>query len=253
MRATALLVLLSALPAAAQPRASCPTETVREVIAGVTERGEIRLAERLVRLSDLRLPEGAPGAQARDWLASHAGKTAQVAAAVPDRWGRHPASVTVEDETGPLDLARNLVAAGLALVDAEAALCRPELLALEGRARAAGLGLWASDRYKPVAAADLKRLEALVGRFALVEGRILSVGERRQRTYLNFGRDWKTDLTITIPKPTWAILRERGLTAAALRGRRVRARGVVEEWQGPALTLWAADLLELLDEDPSRR
>jgi hypothetical protein len=120
-------------------------------------------------------------------------------------------------------------------------------------ARAAGLGLWASGRYKPIAAADLKRLEGLVGRFALVEGRILSVGERRQRTYLNFGRDWKTDLTITIPKPTWAILRDRGITAATLRGRRIRARGVVEAWQGPALTLWAADLLELLDEDSAGR
>ena len=92
-----------------------------------------------------------------------------------------------------------------------------------------------------------------MGRFALVEGRIRSIGERRERTYLNFGADWNTDLTITIPKRTWQTMRERGLTAALLRGRRVRARGMVEEWRGPAITIMAPEMLEILDGESVRR
>jgi hypothetical protein len=153
-----------------------------------------------------------------------------------------------------LDLAHALVEQGLALASSgEAdALCGVELLALEATARERGLGLWAGERYKPVAAADVAKLQELTGSFALVEGRVRSVGERRQRTYLNFGADWTADFTITIPKRSWARMQERGLSAAALRGRRVRARGVIEAWQGPALEIVAPEMLEILDEDRGR-
>jgi hypothetical protein len=41
---------------------------------------------------------------------------------------------------------------------------------------------------------------------------------------------------------------ERGLTAARLTGRLVRIRGVLEDRQGPALTLTEPDEIEILDE-----
>jgi len=162
--------------------------------------------------------------------------------------------VALLDEAAPIDIAQLLVAEGLAIVDAgeRNMLCRPELLVDEQRARTRRLGLWASDRHGPVAASDLTRLQGLIGRFALVEGVVRSVGERRERTYLNFGDDWKQDLTITIPKRTWAILSHRGLSAAALKGKRIRARGVLEEWQGVAMEIAAADVLEVLGQDITR-
>ena len=92
----------------------------------------------------------------------------------------------------------------------------------------------------------------MIGRFAIVEGVVRSVGERRDRTYLNFGRDWKDDMTVTIPKRTWTTLVERGLSAAALKGKRVRVRGVLEEWQGVAMEITAADMLEVLGQDSTR-
>ena len=95
-------------------------------------------------------------------------------------------------------------------------------------------------------------MQALIGRFTLVEGVVRSVGERRERTYLNFGRDWKQDLTITIPKRTWTALGERGVSAAALKGKRIRARGVLEEWQGVAMEITAADMLEVFGRDNTR-
>jgi hypothetical protein len=47
-------------------------------------------------------------------------------------------------------------------------------------------------------------------------------------------------------------MRERGLSAASLRGRRVRARGVIEEWQGVAVEITAADMLEVLGQNLTR-
>ncbi|HEX8165040.1 MAG TPA: DNA-binding protein [Beijerinckiaceae bacterium] len=234
----------------------CETRRFADRIEAVTERGEIRLASgRIVKLAGVRGPdEPAQGAAAAALIESFRDHPVEVGATAgaPDRWGRLPAVVTAMTDAGPVDLARALVAAGAALVDAGEAdrLCPPGLLGPEARARAWGLGLWRGGRYKPVAATDLDRLKGLVGRFALIEGRIRSVGERRQRTYLNFGTDWNTDLTVTIPKRTWRTMRDRGMTAALLRGRRVRARGLVEEWRGPAITIMAPELLEILDPDP---
>ena len=239
---------------------ACPSLKLSDRIDSVSDHGEIKLASgRLIRLAGIRMPEDAAApAQSLAWLRSHAGEPVEVAAvrSEPDRWGRLAAVVTVTGDAGPIDLGRSLVAAGLALVDAgeEDGLCEPRLLATEERARAGGLGLWREDRYKPVAASDFERLTALTGRFALVEGRIRSVGERAQRTYLNFGADWSKALTITIPKRTWRRMLDAGLSAATLRGRRVRARGTIERWNGPTIALTAPELMEILDESaPGRR
>src|SRR5690606_12544887 len=143
------------------------------------------------------------------------------------------------DAAPALNLSHGLVEAGLAVVDpgSSSMLCEPELLALEATARERSLGIWNDDRYKPVNAERADDLRDRIGRFVLVEGRIRSVGERAQRTYLNFGEHWAEDFTIVIPKKTWKQMESRGLNAAALKGRRVRARGILEPWQGTALTV----------------
>ena len=45
---------------------------------------------------------------------------------------------------------------------------------------------------------------------------------------------------------------ERGLSAAGLKGKRIRARGVLEEWQGVAMEITAADMLEVPGQDNTR-
>src|SRR5215207_9316645 len=225
-------------PAAPAAAPACETRRVEDRIASVTEPGEIRLASgQTVKLSGLRLPDDEPQAKAAHALLASFGDAplaVGATASAPDRWGRLAAVVTATTDAGPVNLNRGLLAA-------------------EGRARDWGLGLWRLERYKPVAADDLERLKGLVGQFALIEGRVRSVGERQQRTYLNFGAEWNTDLTITIPKRTWQTMRDRGVTAADLRGRRVRARGMVEEWRGPAITIMAPEMLEILDGESPRR
>ena len=257
--ASFLLALLGAAPLAeaSAAKAPCPPATVVDWIETVTEDGEpVLRSSGPVRLMGLRLPDEAPSRTAAlTWLRGRQGREVLVQGApARDRWGRLPARLVLAGQAERLDVAHGLVESGLALVDTASGegACTPETLALEATARDRGLGLWAEDRYKPVPVGDVTRLRERIGQFTLVEGRIRSVGERRQQTYLNFGTDWATDFTIVLPKRVWTLLQERGLGRAALEGRRIRARGILEERQGPALTISAPEAVEVLDE-PTRR
>jgi hypothetical protein len=144
-----------------------------------------------------------------------------------------------------------LVEAGLALVDAglDTVFCQPELLVLQATARERRLGVWADDRYKPLDANHSERLRERIGSFVLVEGRVRSIGERKQRTYLNFGGLWAEDFTIIIPRTTWKQMLDHGLGAEALKGRRIRTRGILQSWQGTAVSIVIPDMIERLKGD----
>ena len=241
-------------PAAAAETAParCGTEE-GDAIVGLTERREIRLASgRLAKLAGVRVPVGDAGAPAAAWLGARAGRPlALVALGAEDRWGRLPVRLLVRDGAR-LDLAHGLIEEGLALADVPGP-CQPELLAIEATARERGLGLWADGRYKPAPAHDREAVAARVGRFTLVEGRVRSVGERRQRTYLNFGPDGTRDLAIIVPKRTWAMMVEKGFSAGTLRGALVRVRGVLEVGRGPAIEVAAAEAIEVLSRGSEGR
>src|SRR6266571_2762914 len=84
-----------------------------------------------------------------------------------------------------------LLRRGEALVSTEMAHkdCAAELAAAEADARQAKRGTWADP-------AAIKNAEspgdilAGIGRFTVVEGRVLSVRQAGATTYLNFGRNW---------------------------------------------------------------
>jgi hypothetical protein len=74
---------------------------------------------------------------------------------------------------------------------------------------------------------------------------VVSVGNRRTRTYLNFGGRWAEDVTVEIE----ARDRDRfggELGLADLAGWRVRVRGYVEERQGPLIIVRSPMQIERL-------
>ena len=246
------MLLAAASPAGAEDAACRPAGRTEERLAAIGPRGELRLESGArARLDGLRWPDDpAAAAAAETWLSAHRDRALTVDwRGETDRWGRRGANIVSNpgtDAAEPVDLAAGLVAAGLVLVDAgEAdALCRPALLVAEGAARAAGRGVWA----EPVARSDeAARLSAAADRFLVAEGRVRSVGERRAWTYLNFAAPGVESLTVTLPRRVWRALSARGVDAAALRGRRVRARGLVEIRRGPVIAVEAAEMLEVLD------
>ncbi|HZA91341.1 MAG TPA: hypothetical protein VE420_01845 [Gemmatimonadales bacterium] len=237
-----------------QRPAECTAEARNDRLQGLTPEGDLTLTSgQLARLSGIRLPDAPPHReQALSWLKVRIDETALLQGSDRrDRWDRASVRIRSSGESPPLDWAHGLVEAGLALVDAglDGVFCQPELLALEATARERRLGVWSDDRYKPLDANQPERLRERIGSFVLVEGRVRSIGERKQRTYLNFGGLWAEDFTIIIPRTTWKQMSDRGLGAEGLKGRRIRARGILQSWQGTAFTIVIPDMIERLEGD----
>ena len=87
---------------------------------------------------------------------------------------------------------------------------RRTLIAAEAEARRAKRGTWADP-------AAIKNAEspgdilAGIGRFTVVEGRVLSVRQAGATTYLNFGRNWTRDFAVTISRRAAAALDAAGI------------------------------------------
>ena len=86
------------------------------------------------------------------------------------------------------------------------------------------------------------------GRFALVEGEVVSVRESGSTIYLNFGRRWSEDFAVTILKRNERNFAAVGLDLKGLEGRRVLVRGFIEArgrtGDGAAGTVWASPRME---------
>jgi hypothetical protein len=103
--------------------------------------------------------------------------------------------------------------------------CADALLSAESAARAAGRGFWADPNFAPLSAENLSGLQAERGRFALVEGKVLSVYESGATIYVNFGRRWTRDFSVTILKRLRRTFATAGVEPKQLEGRRIRVRG----------------------------
>jgi endonuclease YncB( thermonuclease family) len=170
----------------------------------------------------------------------------------PDRYGRQPAFVFLDsaDKSEPGSVQAALLAQGAALVAATVADkdCAAALAAAEAAARAAKRGIWADPSV-------IKNTEspgdilAGIGRFTLVEGKVLSVRQAGATTYLNFGRNWTRDFAVTIPKRMIAAFEAAGIVLKSLENRRIRVRGWVESRGGPRIEALRVGQIELLGEN----
>jgi endonuclease YncB( thermonuclease family) len=123
--------------------------------------------------------------------------------------------------------------------------CAASLLAQERKAREAKRGLWSDLHHAPLPAAEPAAVLARRGTFVLVEGRVLSVRESGGTIYVNFGRRWTEDFTVTIAKRNERMLAADGLDAKRLDRRLVRVRGYVEERGGPWIEVTRPEQVEV--------
>lgn len=232
-------------------RPTCPGETRQDRLDGVTPEGDLVLGSGdTAKLSGLRLPDDpVHGPQALEWLRTRIGQKLSLTIHGRDRWNRFSVRAQSINGRDILDLGHGLAEAGLAVADpgTDAVFCQPELLAIEETARERRLGLWTEARYNPIPVDQTDRLKESIGRFVIVEGRVRSVGERKQRTYLNFGGHWADDFTIIVPRKTWLQMAQRGVASDSLKGRKIRARGILQSWQGTALTIDLPEMIEGLE------
>jgi micrococcal nuclease len=168
-----------------------------------------------------------------------------------DRYGRLLVQVFVErGGGGQVWLQQELVAQGHARVTARLdSNCAKELLSAERTARAAGLGLWAEAQFRARAAEKPEDILNERGRFALVEGKVLSVRESGGIVYLNFGRRWIRDFAVTVLKRNERLFAAAGMELKKLEGRRIRIRGWVEERGGPRIEAQGPEQIEIADRN----
>lgn len=227
--------------------------------------GSLRLSDgrRLVPMQvvlPVRFGADAPlWAGARAAVSNLAGVPLRLGATSTDRHGRLIGAAWLDDtsagqnENGSTgeSLALALVRAGAAYADPTPA-CTDSLLAAEDAARRTARGLWQAAGARP-GTTDIEGLSARAGLFSVAEGRILTVGVRRDRTYLNFGDSWRQDFTVMMATADFATIFGHGLDPAMLRGTMVRVRGVVREQGGPAMVVkTAAAVTRLVDDDAER-
>jgi len=242
------LILTATAPAMAQERCRLASAEPGTYLTGLDRHGNPLTADdTAMRLIDLRVSDIAA---AETLIARERPAFRRLADAQPDRWGRLPVQALLDDGR---PLAHVLIDAGLARVDPGPGsdLCDPALLVREARARAAWRGIWAEPANRPLSAHDPDALAARAGENVIVEGRVVSVGERARATYLDFSRRWRGGFTVIIPEEIWRDLLERGIDADYLSGRRIRVRGVMLDWRGPAIELAIAAFIEDLETGPS--
>jgi endonuclease YncB( thermonuclease family) len=164
---------------------------------------------------------------------------------VPDRYGRQAAFVfLVPSETL---VQEKMLVQGTAIASSTVTdkACASLLLAAETAARQAKKGIWADP-------AAIKNTEspgdilAGIGRFTLVEGKVLSVRQAGTTTYLNFGRNWTQDFAVTIPRRVLPVFEAAGIAPKSLENRRIRVRGFVEARGGPRIEVLRVGQIELL-------
>jgi endonuclease YncB( thermonuclease family) len=166
----------------------------------------------------------------------------------PDRYGRQPAFVFIGSSGIPVQA--TLLAQGMALLAATVTdkACAATLAAAEASARIEKLGIWADP-------AVIKNTEspgdilAGIGRFTVVEGKVLSVRQAGATTYLNFGRNWTRDFAVTIPKRIIPVFEGAGIVLKSLENRRIRVRGWIEARGGPRIEVLRVGQIELLGEN----
>jgi hypothetical protein len=215
------------------------------IIAVETETGEAVT----VRLAGIEWPRpGAPGhgvaMRALDAILDEAGPVSIAQASTQtDRYGHLIADLDLNGAS----LTETLVRRGYALAYSwpETRASAPRLLLAEAEAREQEYGLWGAGVFQ-VRSPDPNILALYLETVQIVEGRVISVGETRERTYLNFGFEYRTDFTVSVAQEDVAAFAEANLDLAALEGHVVRVRGWVQAINGPSISVDHPERIEVI-------
>jgi endonuclease YncB( thermonuclease family) len=179
-----------------------------------------------------------------------------------DRYGRLLAYVDVVRPDSLQSVQAELLSKGFARVGdlVGEGNCAADLLRRENAARTGKLGLWADPYYDPLPADKPAEILTRRGRFALVEGDVVSVHPSGATIYVNFGRRWSEEFAVTIRKRNERKFTAAGLDVHGLAGRRVRVRGWIEArgglggapWRAPWIEAARPEQIETVDRDETR-
>jgi micrococcal nuclease len=257
IRRPALLFLVATILMAPDAAFAFPlpgeaTGRVVEVVDGDTVKLDHGREVRLVGIQAPKLPLGRRGfaewplaGEARAKLESLFGSkpvALHFGGAREDRHGRVLAHLT--GENGTLWAQGEMLKAGLARVYtfADNRAMAADMLALEREARAARRGIWRNPYYRIREPEETRRD---IETFQIVEGRVLQAAMTRDRAYLNFGPDYRTDFTVAIARRDLKLF-GREFDPKAFEGKTIRVRGWVKSLNGPMIEVTHPEQIEVL-------
>ena len=245
----ALACALAAIASSPARTAPCSFEPQGEGrVAAVIDARSFRLTDgREIRLAAIEpvSTEAAKRTAALSAIIAGRDVTLRAGDDAPDRYGRQTAFAFVAGEESSVQATLLAQGEAFAAADIPDKECAAALLAAEAAARDAKKGIWAG----PSATKNAESTGDIVsgnGRFMLVEGRVLSVRQAGATTYLNFGRNWTRDFSVTISRRMLPSLEAAGMAPKSLENRRIRVRGFIETRTGPRIELLRVGQLELL-------
>ncbi|MEO0831880.1 MAG: hypothetical protein AAFY13_01125 [Pseudomonadota bacterium] len=234
--------------------AHCATPSFRRAILGH------RFAEgdALYDVADVISPHPEdlmPGArafagQARSIMADCLGGFAEVptsALGTPDRWGVQSAMLSPRaDSDGAL--AALLLARGAARVfpTTENTARITRFLAIEQSARERRNGLWNLPFYRVRNANQVDDCRDAIGSIQVLVGRVIEARLGRRRAYINFGSDYREDVTATVPMRVVRQWAKTGFAVESLIGKTIRVRGYLEWINGPSVSVTHPQMIEVL-------
>jgi len=114
------------------------------------------------------------------------------------------------------------------------------------------LGLWSDPDFLLVGGAALSPDPIHYGSgMKILRVQVKTVGVREKWSYLNFGDDWSTDLTVKLSHDIHMALDADGLSPPSLAGRWIEVRGWLAEDGGPSMTLSHAAHLRAITAPPA--
>lgn len=128
-----------------------------------------------------------------------------------------------------------LIKLGLAIV--QTTKTNPEMaaqmLALEESARKEKLGLWENT----LRILTPEEAGAHTGSFQIVEGRVESAALKKNRLYMNFGKNWRDDFTVTVAPENKRAFSKDGINMLDWNGQNLRVRGWITDYNGPNMEI----------------
>lgn len=229
------------------PALAADTPTIKQIISGdefiLNDGPSVKLEG--VKAPDQRTPELEK--QSRDTLQTLTQNgTIMLAAGTLDRYGRISTQAYVLQKDGKkIWLQGEMLKAGMVFMypptGQENNLA--EMQKAESQAHRAKHGMWNDPTYADVPA---DKASEHYGSFGLVSGKVLKAERVKNKFYLNFGGDWRTDFTVAIAAHDLKNFRKAETDPADYAGKNIRVRGWIIRDFGPMITVTNPAQIEIL-------
>ncbi|MFT7144680.1 MAG: micrococcal nuclease [Alphaproteobacteria bacterium] len=121
-----------------------------------------------------------------------------------------------------------------------------ELIKIENKTKLNKQGMWGHARWKTHSTDD-KIPDTAIGQFNIIEGKVHHITKVKNKTYLNFGADWRTDFTVEIKKKYYDSFKQSGIDIAQdYAGKSLQIRGVFKSVNGVLITITHPEQLTIL-------